>query len=529
MKTKRIRCFWLYSFVLIMLTTIPYLIGFSNQSATSLFTGFVVGVEDGNSYIAKMLLGASGEWLFRTPYSTLPQRGVLAFLPYILLGKLAGGPERHLQLVALFHLFRAAAIPLAVWATYRFIELFLEDQTWVAWSTVVVTIGSGLGWLPALISHGALLGSLPLGFISPETFGFLAYLSLPHLVLARALLLISLRHYLESPIERIKAWTAGLTLALAGVVQPLTMIPAYAVIGMHQLLIIFRMRKVGLGAWWTEWSQLLLRILAVSMPVFLYFAVVFSTDPFLTIWTSQNRILSPHLVHYLLAYALMLPWVVMGVLRGWRSPEKRWLLLVGWVVLIPFLAYAPYNLQRRLPEGSWVAMVSLAALGLSQWKINGRVKHAIRTTTLVFSLVTPMMLVYGGMLVARLGRYPAFRTGAEIDAFNWLSIHAQPGSVVLAAFETGNAIPAWAPMRVVLGHGPETANVDALRSSVRSYFSGEMSASAQLTFMEEQRVDFVYYGPFERLSGGWDPTAGVDMHLVYSDGEYSIYRLAGNR
>jgi len=135
MRATEIRCFWLYSFTVILLTTIPYLLGLTAEGSEWVFTGFVFGVEDGNSYIAKMLLGASGDWLFRTPYSAAQQSGVLAFLPYLLLGKLAAGPELHLQLVILFHLFRIAVIPLAIWATYRFVDYVLQDKSWSAWAT----------------------------------------------------------------------------------------------------------------------------------------------------------------------------------------------------------------------------------------------------------------------------------------------------------------------------------------------------------------------------------------------------------
>ena len=57
------------SVVLMLLTSIPYLVGFQEQRGAWAFTGFVFGVGDGNSYIAKMLQGAAGAWLFRTPYS----------------------------------------------------------------------------------------------------------------------------------------------------------------------------------------------------------------------------------------------------------------------------------------------------------------------------------------------------------------------------------------------------------------------------------------------------------------------------
>ncbi|MGD8633386.1 MAG: hypothetical protein PVF85_07435, partial [Anaerolineales bacterium] len=69
MKPSQIRCFWLFAALVAILTSIPYVLGFAAQGSDWAFTGFVFGVEDGNSYIAKMLLGSSGDWLFRSPYS----------------------------------------------------------------------------------------------------------------------------------------------------------------------------------------------------------------------------------------------------------------------------------------------------------------------------------------------------------------------------------------------------------------------------------------------------------------------------
>ena len=50
---------WLWKAVLflLILTSIPYLIGFARQGSEWRFAGFLFGVEDGNSYIAKMLSG----------------------------------------------------------------------------------------------------------------------------------------------------------------------------------------------------------------------------------------------------------------------------------------------------------------------------------------------------------------------------------------------------------------------------------------------------------------------------------------
>lgn len=186
------RWFLGYAMLVMIITSIPYLFGYLFTKFDPVyknnwvFTGFIVGVEDGNSYIAKELIGSYGEWLFRTPYTAYPQNGVIAFLPYLLLGKLAAGPELHLQLVALFHLFRFCAGVLAIMATADFLAIFIRNRLLIRIGTMIATLGGGLGWLLMFAGHVHLFGSLPLEFYSPETFGFLELFCLPHLSLARA-------------------------------------------------------------------------------------------------------------------------------------------------------------------------------------------------------------------------------------------------------------------------------------------------------------------------------------------------------
>ena len=182
---------WVIGFavVVMLITTVPYLLAFWSQGQNWFFTGFVVGVEDGNSYIAKMLTGSQGSWLFRTPYTAFPQSGFLAFLPYLLLGKLAAPPGEHEQLVVLFQLFRWGAGICSILATYDFLALFIEPVHLRRLGTAVASVGGGLGWLSVLGFQALWANRLPLDFYSPESFGFLDLYGLPHLALARAFLL----------------------------------------------------------------------------------------------------------------------------------------------------------------------------------------------------------------------------------------------------------------------------------------------------------------------------------------------------
>jgi hypothetical protein len=530
-RTKRPAWVWRFAVVVMLVTTIPYFLGYFSQGDSWHFTGFVFGVEDGNSYIAKMLRGASGDWLFRTPYTALPQRGVLAFLPYLLLGKLTSPPGQHIELVVMFHYFRVGAGVLAIVASYDFLCLFVEKARWRRWGVVLASLGGGLGWVLVLLGQGDWLGSLPLDFYSPETFGFLALYGLPHLALARALLLWGLRVYLRPDLIRYPQWAGWITGALwllMGLMQPLTILIGWAVIGSYLLLLLgvqlWGRWKQGQTDWesWFPWLWRTVQVGLVSAPLAGYTAWAFGTDPVLKQWTAQNLLPSPPPGHYLVAYGLLLPLALIAAWRLFKAGKSyRWLLL-SWSILLPFLVYAPYPLQRRLAEGYWIALIALALLAL-----DGIPKRAGTWLQglLVLTLPTTLLLFVGGIQVARQPAKPVFRPVGEVAAFHFLAEDTRGEAVVLASYQTGNVLPAWAPVFVVIGHGPESVGLSELRPEVERFYQADTPEEERKALLDAYDVDYVFWGPAERALGEWNPNENSDLQVIYDQEDYAIFAV----
>ncbi len=515
------------SAVLVVLTSLPFLLAFERQGADLRFTGSLLAVEDGNSYIAKMARGSAGDWLFRSPYTAIPQAGVPVFLGYLLLGKLAAGSGRHEQLVALLHVVRVLAIPLVVLSTYRFASRFIAEERWRRWVTLLAVAGEGVGWMVLAGGRGDWLGSQPLEFYSPETFGFLAVLTFPHLLLARALLLLGLDAYLQSEFHPRAAWLAGVWLTLLVLVQPISIAAAGAAVGMHQGLVAIRsvLRKAPTVF---AWRSLRPAVLALALPLLLVagYAALLRRDPFLQTWAGQNILRSPHPVHYLLAYGLLLPWAVVGARRAWRSQDLAPLLLVGWVVALPMLAYAPTVVQRRLPEGGWVALAVLAALGLGNVKPASATRWRLALGTIGLSFVGSVLLLVGAFQAAAMGAAPVFRPAAQAAAFEWLDQNAGADAIVLAAYDTGNALPAWANVRVLVGHGPESAGLAGLLPRVGAFYRTSGASPDARALLAEFGVTHVFVGPAERALGFDEAALPTGLTPVYHEGEYAIFLVA---
>jgi len=530
---------WVLHFALVtaLITTIPYIIGFSTQGDQWRFSGFLFGVEDGNTYLAKMLRGAQGDWLFRTPYTTFEQKGVFTFAPYLVLGKLTQGENQHDQLAVLFHAFRIAGNFLVIFALYDFSSLFLEKDRTRKLATVLVTYGGGFGWLLVTLGANQWMESLPLDFYSPETFGFLGTLGIAHLPWARAVFLWGIRGYLlkgskEIGVNRasckIGNLSPGILWFATGLAQPITVMIIGVVVVYHLLgLFVWQFSK------WTkrrnaDWLILTRYLIAaakasfVALPLVIYNFVVFTTDPFIQIWTEQNRIPPSHALHYILAYGIILPFVITGFFVLIKNPSENGILLLSWGVLAPALLLVPISYNRRLIEGFWVVLVLIAFISFEKSKsIPFRKSYSI----LFLSLITSVFLISGSTLVSINPGEPAFYSKDKIAAFTFLDKVAEDGDVVLCAYETGNALPAWAPVTVMIGHGPECAEIQDITPRIEAFFMEETKESTRIKLLEEFEVGYIFVGPVERKFGHWETDNDVIYRKVFTQGEYDLFEI----
>ncbi len=518
--------------LILAVTSLPYILGFFQPSGQWVYTGFTFGVEDGNSYIAKMLRGAGGDWLFRSPYTAYPQNGMLAFLPYLLLGKLTSMPGQHEQLVVLFHAFRWLGGLLSFLAVYEFIAVFIRPVNMRRWGALLAALGGGLGWLSLLGLDSLWGGRLALEFYSPEAFGFLEIYGLPHLALARACLFYGLVCFLrprwpQNPLK--SGLLSGAVWLLLGLLQPLSVPIGWAIAGGSVVLrwVLSRVKPAFHSPFPLRFRVLqTAAAVLLSAPLVVYNFFSFqSSDPFMSGWLAQNLILSPPPGDFLLAYALLLVPAGIGAVLLFRRRQESGLLPLIWLLLFPFFAYAPYNLQRRLTEGFWVILCILALFAFES--ASARVRRWLPALSLAF---LPTLLILGmGIAAVLQPQTPLFRPAAEVRAFQFLRETAAPGDVVLGAYKTSNPLPAWAPLTVLVGVGPESVGQFGLLPRIQAFYQSSTLDEDTAALLNEYHIRYIFYGSEEAALGPWPARSDPAFSLIYTSQGYSIYALTGGQ
>ena len=525
-----------WALLVLSLTSLPYLLGCYLSSPEMHFSGFVIAVEDGNSYIAKMGQGARGEWLFHLPYTSEDHDGAILYPFYLLLGKVAG--LSGLSLVSVYHLVRLLCGLLLLWMVYVFVSYFVSFIALRRIAFLLICFSSGLGWL--LLTLG-LASDTPIDFILPEAFTFLIVYAFPHLALARTLMLGMFILTLTAFRRGGFPWAilAGAACFLVGLLVPFYVGVAYVVLGSYLVALFWRRRQIP----WRE-LELTAVVAFISAPVLLYYGYVFWTNPTFSVWAEQDQILSPHPLHYVFGYAILALLAIGGIGYVLRRAESQRLFLASWALVVPPLLYMPFNFQRRLAEGFQIPLCILASLGLARYVLpavtrSGLTRNLTRfqrytrsklrrfVTTAIILLIMPsnLLLVANGLIHVSYLSPPIFHERMELEAMDWLAAHTQPSDTVLSSYEVGNYIPARAGNRVLLGHCSETIHAVEKENVVRQFFQVQTSDAYREEILRRYKIAYLFYGPIESALGDFQPATSPILEEVFTNGRYAIYEV----
>ena len=520
----------LISLLVILWITLPYVLAAGIAGPDHVFSGFLLNPQDGYTYLAKMRQGWEGSWQFKLPFTSKPGQGTYLNLFYLFLGHLADWIK--LPLVSVYHLARllgSAALLASIWFYYK--GLLPEHN--LTWTYGLAVFGAGLGWL-----------FLPLGWILSdfwvaEAYPFLSMYSSPHFSFGLALLL-GLLHVRQ---ERNFPWTlAALMAFLLSWISPFGIVVGLGILGVW-----FIVEAVAINAQharetgWISTAWVLIqdlwrkpvnwpgpvaaRILIMGVfggPALIYDQRTAVSHPALSVWNVQNLTLTPAAWDVFLALS---PAILLGLAsfpRARMQPGTRQLL--AWLASAWLLVYLPFSLQRRFMMGMYVPIAGLAGLALSGWvSSHPRAASRLKAVVVGFSLPTLLLVTLAGITgVAR--QEPLLTlTHAEMDAFTWIEEHTPPDALILASPDTGLLIPAMTARRVLYGHPYETVNAEAQRAAVSDFFEiGQVSGLPGAEYLSAEGVNYVFYGPRERLLGRL--SQDLPLMPVYQTDQVTIYQ-----
>lgn len=480
--------------ILLALVTLPYVYAASQAGVTSVFGGFLLNPQDGNSYLAKMYLGWRGEWLFTLPYTAVKGQGVFLYFFYILLGHVAR--SLGMPLILAYHVARVLSAGVMSLAIYRFTVAYLPGGNTSRLAYVLACFGAGSGWLALPFNV------VPSDFWVAEAYPFLSAYVNPHFPLSLALLL-----FLLMPVETTEVVRLGKLIRPVG-----TVLAAFALAVLSPFaLVIGLMCWSGMVLW--ELLQAYFRhstarsqgylyrlgwIALGGVPIVAYELAVTSSNTLLSGWSAQNLTPAPPLWDLILSLSPWLFLVPSGIRSALHGDNAKERLLIVWCIASLALLYTPWSLQRRFMVGIFIPVVTLAVLALSRWIHDGHRYWMWGALLIAIAVPTNLLVLQAGRHGVQTKDAMLYLSRDEVMALDWIQTNTSPDAIILAAPDTGLFIPARTGRRVIYGHPYETVQAEAQKLRVEHFFQGEQSPEMEALLA---RVDYVFYGPREREIG----------------------------
>ncbi len=510
-------------FIIILIISVPYILGELNSGDELFFTGFLLNPLDGNSYYAKMQIGVSGGWKFHLPYTPEVGDGAYLFIFYIFLGHISRITGLGIRLV--FHIARLGGAVFLLFVLYRFVQWSLGNRDGVRLSFAVLVAGSGLGWIAALF------GGFTPDFWVAEGFPFLSMYSNPHFPIGLALVLLLILMIDEKWEKKTttRSFLAVLFSLLLSIINPFGIVIVLMVYwGLILIELIIQLSGSENPLRSSSFLSLLLLDLSITiggLPFLIYDLIVSNTDPLLRIWNQQNLTETPGVFSTLLALS---PLIVLAVYycvkifkrHGWNLQEK---ILIAWFVLGLILLYIPLTLQRRFMMGIYIPIGILG--GMAFMELNASKKPLwsglLFLTILPTNLIILMSSIFGVMTKDPI----LYLTRDEIQVMEILR-QEESINVVLSGPESGLFIPAFSGKKVIYGHPYESIYSEERQELVTDFFKGEYSLEEELKIFEDYQIDRVYFGPREQVLG--QPNFIDPELLVDRSGSVRLYQHPGD-
>lgn len=154
----------LFTLGLVLLTSIPYIIGFMLPSQHSQFNGNLTFDDDSNAYYAFMNQSRSGQWLFRNPFTPEQHKAVFFNLEFLIIGKFAALTGVSLEVSV--QIFRIFSIFVLCFAFYWLSSFLFTTSLMRQIVFIMVMWGGGFGWLLSIPLVGSHFGR----FVFYDTF-----------------------------------------------------------------------------------------------------------------------------------------------------------------------------------------------------------------------------------------------------------------------------------------------------------------------------------------------------------------------
>lgn len=527
------------SFLVISLTSIPSIFGFLSTPTNKWFSGIIDNVHDSAQYMSWMREATNGIFT-ENKLTSEPSNAIFFNLHWWIPGKLAAA--FNLTFPSVFQAYRIIASIFLIFSTYLCSVVFFDEMRKRRFSFLLALITSGLGWI--WVAKKQITGTLDFPVDVHTTLGNPLYTmaSSPHLTFSAALtLLVLVVSYIGFKLRDYRiSFVAGSLALLLGAGHIYDLVTVWTVLGFFGVFVSLR------DGWSRRTFWHLFLIVLLSAPMVVYWAWVASdANPQWKQALNQYDNLGvftpppPHLILLLGITFITAIFAYSGILPLKQQKDDT-LFVKVWFVVTLLLVYLPIPFQIMLLTGYQIPLAVLATISVYDHMIPWIQEHMIsrrkefvpkirsvsRLVPILFVLLiipTNIYLLTWRMLVLNRNEYPFYLYKDELAGFQWLEEHSKPDEVVISSFVIGHYVPGLSGNKAFLANAVMTMDFYQKRSMVNDFYNTLMTDEKREQMLEEYGIDYIFYGPAERMIGEYDPGVSSLFEEVFSNNKVQIF------
>lgn len=404
-------------------------------------------------------------------------------------------------------------------------RLFDSNKDRIA-SFLLITIGSGLGWLhlvwdPPDLGYSEL--STFLALISPPLY----QLSLGCVL---GIILAILAAY-KAPSFQKRLWYTFLAAMLAillGFERPFPLIPlCFTIAG------FFFIEMLNNKTSRTKLLTITIPVCICAVLTVLFQVRLMQQIPVYAEWNRQHVVTSPKFPAIFQALGLMIPLAVIGFNELRKKDPQLTLIFFLYAVCSVISSKIPIQIQERFLEGLPLSTAVLATAGLV------RIMHSIRRPALQFmfvvivlAIMTPSNWIALRRDITAVSRrsVPQFMPVDFIEAMKVLKKESQPGEPILSLEFAGNFIIAYSTRPAFVAHRVATARFMEKKKLVADLFQLPSESAKAQELIRETNARWLFWGPEEKdfAKGLFNPDQASYLSTVYKNPLVTVYKIKGD-
>jgi hypothetical protein len=539
----------------LLLTSLPYLLGYYSTPLGYRFIGTAYNIEDYCNYLSWIRQTADGHFFLHNLYTTDPQIDLEFNLLFWLMGRAVH--HLHVSPQAVMQTTRVVGGVVLLWLISRFYRYCLPGENNRAARLTAfgfACLGSGFGWTRWAEWHDRnYVPGSPVDAWQPEAYTFLSVYTSPLFTVSLVFILGALYALLKG--EEKGRWRyavkAGLCGAILGNIHSYDVLHISVVWGLYLVVLTVIQRGRGVAKSWYRG----ILALAITMPTTLYQFYIFQK---VAVFHKRADVptLSPPFSYYVLGYGLVFVFALVAVWCFWRrahtpSPPKSQssvfprplLFAVCWAVGGFLAAYLPLAFQRKMLMGTDIPLCLLAGVGAA-W---GAQRLTPRFSALTLALLVLTSFPSNGLFLLRdinhltqnrseTAQVP-YLPDTAYAAYAWIRQNLRPRKDAVLTFPTlAASLPSETDRVVWVGHWGETPNYGEKLIALSHFADASTPDADRLAFLRSIPATYLLY-PNNASQLDYTDNEGILHHdadfvhqtppylkAVYSNKDFTVFK-----